>query len=513
MTTLNYSTLPKSREEAKVRGIDRFFTGDPCKNGHLAPRYTRGTSCVVCQVEHARRRGGWKARPFKGMFLEEIRKIVTLRGGVLLSTDYVSAKTKVKIRCRLKHDFEITPDNLQHGRWCRECKRLNQSKRMAANYWTVEELHEFARDHHGGDCLAAKPTPMLSKVMWKCSNQEHSAFHAVIAKVVYSGQWCPRCWQERREPPQPAIPFEVAVTVVPERGGEIIKVGRDGIWQGSKTRLMIRCGNGHKWPVDGSNLVYAGSWCPECPNKGERIVRAIFEATFGRKFPKSKPEWLVSKKGKKLELDGYNQERQIAFEYQGPHHYLDAEVKAHDEIKRTKCVASGVRLIEIDAIKRPYPVENVLQKIVEAFAKFGVTETPRLPQGEIFTTELEELREMARKRGGRLISNVYLGGEPHEWKCEIAEHPCWPAEPWRIRKGQWCPSCAGNRPLGLEGLRAWGCDNGLELLDTEYRGTGPIYRWRCLKVGHVIRRSKGNVQQSILRGLEPCTVCAETSKP
>jgi hypothetical protein len=509
----DYLALPKSLEEAKARGIDRFFTGVPCKHGHIAPRYTRGTNCVVCQIEHARRLGGWKARPSTETFLEKIRKIVMNRGGVLLSTEYVSAKSKVKVLCRDKHDFEITPDNLQNGRWCPECKWQNQSKRMAANYRTVEELREFARKHHGGDCLAAKPTPTLSKVMWKCINQGHPAFPAVIAKVIHSGQWCPQCWQQRRQPPQPAIPFEVAVTVVRERGGEIIKVGRDGSWKGSKTRLVIRCGNGHEWSVVTSNLVYRGSWCPECLNKGERVVRAIFETTFGGKFPKSKPEWLVSKKRQKLELDGYNHECQIAFEYQGPHHYLHDNVKAHDEIKRTTCATNGVRLIEIDAVKRPYPAGNVLQKVVEAFAKFDVAETPRLPEVEIFAAELEELRALARTKGGHLVSNVYLGGEPHEWKCEVAEHPSWLAEPWRIgKRGHWCPSCAGNRQLGLERLRAWGRDNGLELLDTEYRGTGAVYRWRCFKAAHIINRSKGNIQQSILRGLDMCTKCAGTNK-
>jgi hypothetical protein len=31
------------------------------------------------------------------------------------------------------------------------------------------------------------------------------------------------------------------------------------------------------------------------------------------------------------------------------------------------------------------------------------------------------------------------------------------AEPWRvIKRGHRCPSCKGNRPLELEGLRLWG---------------------------------------------------------
>jgi len=275
MKNADYSTLPKSREEAQARNMDRYFTGTPCRHGHVAPRYTRGTSCVVCQVEHARRLGGWRARPADETFLEKARKIIERHGGVLLSTEYVSAKTKVCVRCTHNHEFEISPDNLRRGKWCRECKRQNHLRRIAAKLRTREELRDFARQRHGGDCLATKPTPMLSKVLWKCSKPEHGSFWAVIAKVIHSGQWCPQCWQERREPPKPAISFDKAVEVVDERGGEIVKIEKDGVWKGSKTRLRIKCANGHEWAADASNLIYAGSWCPECFNKGERIVRAL----------------------------------------------------------------------------------------------------------------------------------------------------------------------------------------------------------------------------------------------
>ena len=159
MTPVDYSALPSSREEAKANGIDRFFTGIPCKHGHVAPIYTRGASCVVCQVEHARRRGGYQARPSSETYPTEIRKIADERGGVLLSSRYVSAKTKVSVRCLNQHVFDITPDNLRHGRWCPECKWQSQSKRMTLSYRSVEQLREFARKHHGGDCLATEARP------------------------------------------------------------------------------------------------------------------------------------------------------------------------------------------------------------------------------------------------------------------------------------------------------------------------------------------------------------------
>jgi hypothetical protein len=355
---------------------------------------------------------------------------------------------------------------------------------------------------------------MLSKVTWKCAKDEHPAFTAVIAKVVHSGQWCPACWQARRKPPKPAISLDRIVDIVHGRGGEIVSIGKDGVWKGSKTRVVIKCANGHQWPADASNLIYAGSWCPDCLNKGERIVRAIFEATFGGAFPKAKLRWILSKKGRKLELDGYNQQLQIAFEYQGPHHSLVDYVKVHDAIKREACEARNVRLIEVEAVNRPHPPENVLEKVAEAFQRYGITDTPRLPSGGLFIRELNELLDLARKKGGRLVSTRYLGGdEPHEWQCGVADHPSWWAEPWRIRKGKWCASCAGNRRLGIEGLRLWGNAIGLELLDTEYRGgTICVYRWRCRKQGHVIERSRTNILQSVERGTGPCTLCAGTQK-
>ena len=38
---------PKTRAEAKALGAKYYFTGEPCKHGHIAPRKTKG-SCVEC---------------------------------------------------------------------------------------------------------------------------------------------------------------------------------------------------------------------------------------------------------------------------------------------------------------------------------------------------------------------------------------------------------------------------------------------------------------------------------
>lgn len=40
-------TLPKTRKEAQAVGATHYFTGEPCKHGHIAPRKTKG-ACVEC---------------------------------------------------------------------------------------------------------------------------------------------------------------------------------------------------------------------------------------------------------------------------------------------------------------------------------------------------------------------------------------------------------------------------------------------------------------------------------
>jgi hypothetical protein len=50
---MDTTNLPKTRAEAKATGAKYYFTGDPCKHGHIAPRKTKG-ACVEClKVEWA----------------------------------------------------------------------------------------------------------------------------------------------------------------------------------------------------------------------------------------------------------------------------------------------------------------------------------------------------------------------------------------------------------------------------------------------------------------------------
>jgi 5-methylcytosine-specific restriction endonuclease McrA len=44
---MDTTNLPKTRAEAKAAGAAYYFTGEPCKHGHIAPRKIKGV-CVEC---------------------------------------------------------------------------------------------------------------------------------------------------------------------------------------------------------------------------------------------------------------------------------------------------------------------------------------------------------------------------------------------------------------------------------------------------------------------------------
>lgn len=44
----DHTALPRSLTAARLAGSRRYFTGKPCKHGHLAPRLTSTATCMQC---------------------------------------------------------------------------------------------------------------------------------------------------------------------------------------------------------------------------------------------------------------------------------------------------------------------------------------------------------------------------------------------------------------------------------------------------------------------------------
>jgi hypothetical protein len=128
-----------------------------------------------------------------------------------------------------------------------------------------------------------------------------------------------------------------------------------------------------------------GRWCPVCCKKKyvtESKCREIFELLFNKPFLNDKYNWLISPKGKWMELDGYNDNLKIAFEYNGIQHYKLHKrfhkglislnyIKKCDAIKEDICKQKGIILIKI-----PYTImRNKLKEyIINELNLRGITQ-------------------------------------------------------------------------------------------------------------------------------------------
>lgn len=98
----------------------------------------------------------------------------------------------------------------------------------------------------------------------------------------------------------------------------------------------------------------------------EKECRRIFEKYFDKEFPSVFPEEIVNPEtGSRLELDGYNRELQLAFEYNGMQHYVYpncfhkteeqflSQIR-RDAYKKNRCQSLGIHLVII-----PYTIKFV----------------------------------------------------------------------------------------------------------------------------------------------------------
>jgi hypothetical protein len=130
-------------------------------------------------------------------------------------------------------------------------------------------------------------------------------------------------------------------------------------------------------------------------------------------------------------------------------------VRATDALKRAACLANGVTLIEVAAVKQPFPPENVLASVARSLVAAGLNETARLPKAELFGAELDDLRAIAVERGNPevfyrwILPQLYIvgchgkidefpaqdyeiillqGANPHEWQSRRND-------PWKELRG------------------------------------------------------------------------------
>lgn len=286
--------------------------------------------------------------------LGSMREAAQTRAGECLATEYKTVTTKVPWRCHLGHEWLARFKNILAGYWCPTCGGNVKP--------SIETVKAFARDKDG-ECRSNVYVNGKSALLWACKYGH--TWNASFDSIKNSGSWCPYCLGLGR------ISEDQAHALAVQRGGKCDTKG----FSGSRSRILWTCANDHTWDSTYANVkagnwclkcsgkekhtieqmedlaqsrrgfclspnyvnqntklrwmcefkhewdatpvcVKLGTWCPHCRLKNETECRSIIERLTRQPFTKRRPIFLEG-----LELDGFNEETGIAFEYQGEQHY------------------------------------------------------------------------------------------------------------------------------------------------------------------------------------------------
>lgn len=151
----------------------------------------------------------------------------------------------------------------------------------------------------------------------------------------------------------------------------------------NEAKLKFVCNAGHSFQKSWSAVKNSLRWCPKCsPNKliGETLARLILEHLLKIKFPS-----VSIKEMEGLQLDGFNSDKRIAFEYQGYQHFTEnshfhSDEKRYisqierDNYKKVLCKKNKITLIEIFEFKtiRSGRIHLFLEQVKEQLRKLQI---------------------------------------------------------------------------------------------------------------------------------------------
>ncbi|SEA31669.1 zinc-ribbon domain-containing protein [Selenomonas ruminantium] len=173
--------------------------------------------------------------------IEDMQKLAHQHDGYCLSTHYVSAKEKLKWRCKHGHEWEATPDSIRRGSWCSKCRR--------GEGMSLEKLKKIAVEH-GGECLETEYHGRSQRIKCKC--KEGHVWETSVASLQ-AGHWCSECMGK------PKIDIEYVRRIASEHGGMLLS----NTYVNAHTKMTWICKEGHRFESN-YNRIQSGGWCPKC---------------------------------------------------------------------------------------------------------------------------------------------------------------------------------------------------------------------------------------------------------
>lgn len=222
-------------------------------------------------------------------------------------------------------------------------------------------------------------------------------FSSTLNNITSKNRWCPFCSNEQlcdKDECESCFEKSFAVSERAAYWSPKNQILPRMVFKNSGLNFYFKCEAGHEFSAKLNNITGGNTWCPKCAQyRTERLVREYFEKIFKCPFSKAHPSFLYrSHTGRSLELDGYNTQLKIAFEYNGIQHYkfqahfhnppskFEA-LKAKDTWKREQCILNDVLLITIPYTYSCYNPEALYTYIEQELMRNNVfpANSPRQP--------------------------------------------------------------------------------------------------------------------------------------
>ena len=393
-----------------------------CKYGHhweATPNNVKnGSWCNICQREEA-------AGKLK-LSIDEMRRIAEGRGGKCLSDCYVNANSSLLWECKYGHRWEARGNHIKRGGWCRECS-TGLGERICREFFEQIFRRKFPRTYpewlineEGNRMELDGYCPEL-KIAF-----EHQGIHHYATNNLYMKSEEALIRRKSLDRLKKALCESKGIVLIqiPEVP---TKIKVDDI------KKIIR----RKCELNNINV-------PENINHLKvDLIKAYTSPDLIIKI--NQMHQIAKERGGKCLSDHYtNRHTNLRWECSKGHQW---EARPHNVIRGSWCPKCSTK---------------------QRSAKRKLS--------------LDIFQEIAKNRGGRCLSDRYINIDTKlEWECDKGHR--WRATPYSVKKGSWCKKCAGIEKLTIEEMKEIAIKRGGKCLSKKYINNRTKLKWEC-KQGH-----------------------------
>ena len=285
----------------------------------------------------------------------------------------------------------------------------------------------------GGEFLSTHYLGSLTKHQWKC---DRGHIWTTTPSSISSGNWCPKCAIKKSAEKRKADFGEILLIIKRKKG-----VCLQSEYVNSKTKLKIKCSDGHIWETLQSNLK-KGHWCPACANQERLTIEDLKSIA-------------KTRKGKCLSETYINANTPLLWQCQKGHKWLAPAGRIKAGSWCLKCSGSA-------------------------------------------KLTLLTFQEIAIKRGGKCLSKAYKNANSKlEWECSNGHK--WMARANHVKRGSWCPTCRKSdatkkRSLGIKNMQELAKQFNGKCLSSTYINNKSKISWKCNR-GHIFDKSPTEIKK------------------